>query len=66
MNDTHAPPSLPSTMRSVSSGSIHRSWLSPCGVVTSVKVLPPSVDFHAFRFSTHTVFGSCGSAKTWL
>ena len=26
-------------------GSIHRSWLSPCGVVTCANVLPPSIDF---------------------
>jgi hypothetical protein len=46
LNDTQAPPSLPSIMRRESRGSIQRSWLSPCGVATSAKLLPPSIDFH--------------------
>ena len=52
LNETQAPPSLPSTIRRGSRGSIHRSWLSPWGVVISVKVVPPSVDFHIRRLVT--------------
>ena len=47
LNVTHAPPSLPSIIRRGFAGSIQRSWLSPCGVATSPKVLPPSLDFHS-------------------
>ena len=65
LKETQAPPSLPSIMRRGSAGSIHRSWLSPCGADTVVKVLPASVDFQAARLSTHTVSASCGSANTW-
>jgi hypothetical protein len=47
LKDTQAPPSLPSIMRRESAGSIQRSWLSPCGVDTSTKLLPASMDFHS-------------------
>ena len=39
-----APPSLPRIIRSGSSGSIQRSWLSPCGTGRFEKLFPPSVD----------------------
>ena len=49
---TWAPPSLPSIMRAELTGSIHKSWLSPCEVMISVKLDPPSVDFHILRLVT--------------
>ena len=63
---THAPPSLPCTIRRVFRGSIQISWLSPWGIPTSVKFRPPSTDFHALKFMIQTVSASCGSAKMWL
>jgi len=44
LNVIVAPPSFPLIMRRESSGSIQRSWLSPCGARTVVYVLPPSTD----------------------
>ena len=44
---TLPPPSLPSIMRRLLRGSIHRSWWSPCGVLYEDHVFPPSIDFHA-------------------
>src|SRR5918998_1705067 len=41
---TQAPPSFPSIIRCGFRGSSQRSWLSPWGVGTATKVLPPSVD----------------------
>jgi hypothetical protein len=59
---TAAPPSLPLIMMSVSSGLIHSAWWSTWASGIRVYVLPPSMDFMAPEFSTHTSSGSLGSA----
>src|SRR5437588_6980222 len=52
-------------MRCGLAGSIHRSWLSPCGMANSLNVWPPSFDFHVSVFITYTRFGSRGWTRTF-
>ena len=45
-------------------GSIHMSWLSPCGGRSCVHALPASVDFWNPTFGSYSVSLSFGSANT--
>src|ERR1051326_7722915 len=63
---TVPPPSLALIILSGSSGSIQRSWLSPCGAGTLLKVAPPSVERYMLVLSTYTwslFFGSASEVQ---
>ena len=63
-SDTLPPPSLICRMISGVSGLNHMPWLSPCGVLTVVKVLPASVDLCRPSSLTHTSFSFFGLTLT--
>jgi hypothetical protein len=61
-----APPSLVSMKMRGCSGLNQTTWLSPCGVLTLTKVLPPSVEWWKLSSYTQTSFSSFGLTNTLL
>jgi hypothetical protein len=59
---TFAPPSLTWMKTSGLSGLIHMPWLSPCGVCSVRKLLPPSLDLKKRSLLMKTVSASFGCA----
>src|SRR4051794_3616506 len=49
------PPSFPRIIRFGFAGSIHKSWLSPCGAGTGSNTLPPSMLRNISTFNIQTV-----------